>query len=330
MIELYNTRLVQLGSDADSRVHSTRLKERILSYFPDMEAHQQGRNIVLVGNEHIGSALNKACEYDADNEAVILARAAKIVRRDMLQLKKKFEGSFDSKCQEESVPSSLTTLVSMVLNGPSIKDQSRLVAIPQTVLTISQLLMYSSSIRRRGNSAGPLKHSRERETPLPIFLGVLVHSKTRKRELVDYMFELGLSISYDRVLEVSTMLGNRICHLYNAQGVVCPPQLRLGVFTTAAVDNFDHNASSTSAQTSLHGTGISIFEHSDSDCSGTPQPALTPISDADGNSKKLDSLPEAYTNVPPSTLVKHDPPPKKRSSIGGNQLFSQALSKEHK
>ena len=103
------------------------------------------------------------------------------------------------------MPSSLTTLVSMVLIGPSITDQSRLVAIPQTVLTISQLLMFSNSIRHRGNSAGPLKHSRERETPLPIFFGVLVHFKTRKRELVDYMFELELSISYDRVLEVSTI-----------------------------------------------------------------------------------------------------------------------------
>ena len=87
LIELNNTRLVQLGSDADSHVHSTRLKE---SYFPDMEAHQQGRNIVLVENEHIGSALNKACEYDADNEA-IFARAAKIMCRDMLQLKKNFK-----------------------------------------------------------------------------------------------------------------------------------------------------------------------------------------------------------------------------------------------
>ena len=57
-----------------------------------------------MGKEYIGSALSKACEYDADNKA-----AAKIVRRDMLQLKNKFDGSFDSKCQEESVPSSLMT-----------------------------------------------------------------------------------------------------------------------------------------------------------------------------------------------------------------------------
>lgn len=329
LTNLYNTRLMQLGTDTEGRVHSTRLKERIFCYFPDMEAHRQGRNLVLMGNEHIGSALKKACEYDADNEAVILARAAKIVRRDMLQLKNKFDGSFDSKCQEESVPSSLMTLVSMVLNGPNIIEQSRLSAIPQSVLTISQLLMYNSSIRRRGNSVSTPKHSRERETPLPIFLGALIHSKTRKRELVDYMFELGLSISYDHVLDISTMLGNRICKLYNSQGVVCPPQLRRGVFTTAAVDNIDHNPSSTSARGSLHGTGISIFEHPDSDCSGLLQPALTPISDADGHNKKLMCLPEAYTNVPPATLVKHDPPPKERPSNGDFQLISRALSKEH-
>ena len=106
-------------------------------------------------------------------------------------------------------------------------------------------------------------------------------------------------------------------------------QLRRGVFTTSAVDNIDHNPSSTSAQGSLHGTGISIFQHPDSDCSGTPQPALTPISDADGSNQKLASLPEAYTNVPPATLVKCDPPPKQRPSSGDLQLISQALSKEH-
>ena len=169
LISLYTTTLKQLGTGAAGRIHSTKLKDRILSFFPDMEAHKQGRNLVLIGNEHIGSALSKACEYDADNDAVILARAARIVRRDMLQLKNKFDGSFDSKCQEESVPSSL-------------------MAIPQPVLTISQVLMYNTTIRRRENSsASTPKHSRERETPLPILLGTLIHSKTRKRELVDYV-----------------------------------------------------------------------------------------------------------------------------------------------
>jgi len=35
---------------------------------------------------------------------------------------KQFDGSFSATCQEDSVPSSLTSLVNMILEGPSIKD----------------------------------------------------------------------------------------------------------------------------------------------------------------------------------------------------------------
>jgi hypothetical protein len=41
-----------------------------------------------------------------------------------------------------------------------------------------------------------------------------------------------------------------------SEGVACLPKLRQGVFTTAAVDNVDHNPSSTTSKSSFHGTGI--------------------------------------------------------------------------
>ena len=46
--------------------------------------------MVLIYNKHIGSALKKACEHDADDDAIHLAKAAMIVRRDMIKLKNKF------------------------------------------------------------------------------------------------------------------------------------------------------------------------------------------------------------------------------------------------
>ena len=76
---------------------------------------------------------------------------------------------------------------------------------------------YCTIRRREASSLSMPKHSQERETTLPIFLGTLIHSKTRKREFVDYMFVLGLSISYDRLLEISTLLGDRICNAANAK-----------------------------------------------------------------------------------------------------------------
>ncbi len=84
---------------------------------------------------------------------------------------------------------------------------------------------------------------------------------TRKRNLVDTLHELGLSVSYDRVLEISTDLGSKICKYYNRLDTVCPPQPKKDVFTSSAVDNINHRTSATTAKSSFNGTGISVFQH---------------------------------------------------------------------
>ena len=91
--------------------------------------------------DNIGTALRQMCDLDADSDAVHLARAAKIVRKDILKMKLQFNGSFDARCQEESVPASLLVLVSMVLHGPNIKSQSSTMTTSQSALTLSQLLV---------------------------------------------------------------------------------------------------------------------------------------------------------------------------------------------
>ena len=78
---------------------------------------------------------------------------------------------------------------------------------------------------------------------------------------MDDLFELGLSISYDRVMDISTILSNNLCRIFEMEKSVCPPKLKAKLFTTAAIDNLDHNPTSTTAQDSFHGTGISIFQH---------------------------------------------------------------------
>ena len=139
----------------------------------------------------------------------------------------------------------------------------------------------------------------------------MLHTKTRKRELVDALFNLGSCISYDRVLKISTELGNNISYYYQQKRVVCPPRLKGGIFTTAAVDNIDHNPSSTSSHDSFHGTGISLFQHlteknNDENC-GVQLPTDA-IQDNVRAQKKTLMLPEFYTTVPPVDLRRDDPP----------------------
>ena len=42
--------------------------------------------------------------------------------------------------------------------------------------------------------------------------------------------------------------------------IVFPTNLRLQIFTVAALDNLDHNPTSRTASSSFHGTGISLFQ----------------------------------------------------------------------
>ena len=267
--------------------------------------------------------MRKAYEHDVDDDAVHLARAADIVRRDMLKMKNELVGSFEPNSKEVCFPVSLLALVAVVLYGPNIKAQTSASTIPQPVLIISQLLIFSSTAQRRENQRAlcTTRHNQERETPLPIYLGVTVHTKTRKRELVDRMYDLGLSISYDRVLAISTELGEKICHYCNMEKAVFPPALKSGLFTTAAVDNIDNNPISTTANDSFHGTGISLFQHPVSDFSGTFRAVAHYHRDKVCAKKILSSLPESYTNVPPVALPSKAPSVQKQD--GPNQADCQ-------
>ena len=53
--------------------------------------------------------------------------------------------------------------------------------------------------------------------------------------------------------------GDAAVDSYLEEGVVCPSILRKRLFTTAAMDNIDHNPTSTTATTSFHGTSISFL-----------------------------------------------------------------------
>ena len=265
---------------------------------PDLQARKDGRDIILVFKEDTGEALTRVCTLDDDNDSTILAKAAEIVRKRMLNMCNDFSGSFGPNCQEDSIPASLLSLVRMILWGSNVKeDEIR----GSSDLTISQLLMFNSKKNRRNSSDQDRRHDQTRETPLPIYLGVMIHSKTRKRNIVDNLYDLGLSISYDRVMNISTNLGNKLCDYYQSVNVVCPPYLQKEVFTVSAVDNIDHNPSSTTAQSSFHGTGISMFQNNEGNMKNVEAPHLLMTEECE---KKLSNLPETYTEVQPWSLKK--------------------------
>ena len=98
---------------------------------------------MLSFNDDIGDALKKACYHDSDNDAMHLAQAAKVVRKEIFGQAFPFNGTFIDKYLQSAVPQSLLALVNMILEGPNIKHQTKLVNIKASH-SISQLLMFNS------------------------------------------------------------------------------------------------------------------------------------------------------------------------------------------
>ena len=150
------------------------------------------------------------------------------------------------------MPVNLKYLVSMLLNGPNTKDQDS--TDSQACLTLSQMIPFNC--KKRSTTASESRHSLDLEPPLPLYIGINVHTQTRSRALVTQLCQLGLSVSYDRILQIENQLATAVCRFTEEIGLVCR-QMRPGIFTVGALDNLDHNPSSTTATDSFHGTGIS-------------------------------------------------------------------------
>ena len=113
---MYQDRLKHLGASKiliDS-VNITRLKDELLRQIPGLCEEKSGKYVMLtldgdVGRAHIESSLNSSKE-----EGIILAIAAKIVRKKMFLKQEVFDGDFSKHRQRSSVN---YHLLHLLLNG---------------------------------------------------------------------------------------------------------------------------------------------------------------------------------------------------------------------
>ena len=302
LAQLYKTRLEQLGVEVDGRVHTSRLKLRLLAVLPN-QATSQVKNVLLSFDHDIGGAIQKACDHDYYNDCDVmeLVLAAKSVRKQMFLHKYSFDGSFTEENQQNVVPQSLLALVNMILEGPSIKYQSQLInAADKTASnTICQLMVFNSVKNARNTGSSGQKHTYE--MPVPLYIAMKVHAVTRSRNLIDTLFNLGICVSYDCFLRLTSDISTALCEQFSNDGVVCPPKLRSSLFTTAAVDNIDYNPSSATAKDSFHGTGISIIQHPSHTLQGHCRGGL--LLKQKSTSCSVSTLPPWYTDVPPASIA---------------------------
>ena len=294
LLDLYRNRLKVLG--VDKEVNRGRFREKIMEYFPYAEELSDGKNMILVFQQRIQEMLKEAQKQDFEEDTMVLAKAAKIIRKEIISYTRfTFSGTFPSDCQQKSVPAYLKILVSMLLNGTDVRNQT--LEDSQATLTIAQLIVFNLMTHK---SSSKVRHSLDREPPLPLYLGMKIHTEIRSKSLIKQLYNLGLSVSYDQILQVESQLATGACQNFKNKGVVVPSQFRHGPFVAAALDNLDYNPSSTTAAGSFHGTGISLFQFPTPSNFGTKQDDIVLSS---LNSKNLE-LPIPYSIVPAVAMDK--------------------------
>ena len=296
----------------------------MLHHFSEAQEQCDGKNTVIVFKKGMQNMLKEALKKrDFSEDAAILAKAAMIIRNDTFNYQCfKFNGCFSSQCQENSLPSSLKCLISLIYNGPNLKDQDKQES--QACLSVGQLIVFNM----KKSSPGGMRerHTLDREPPLPIYIGLNIHQQTRNKKLIMQLYHMGISISYDRVLDLEDRIATSVCEQYEEDGVVSPACLKKGLFTVGAIDNLDYNPSSTTSQSSFHGTGISLFQFPTKDNPGIDRP---PTALPQSTGRKY-NLPDSYEIVPAVALKTSDVAvPKFSCNVEKRQShFNEAFTKQ--
>ena len=142
---LFENRLSVLGYPKS--VNRLRLKNKILDHFQEAHEQDDGKQTVLIFRNGLQNIVKEALqEHDFSDDAAVLAKAAKIVRRDIFSHKGfSFSGTFPLGCNEISLPASLKSLISMIMNGLNVKDQENKES--QTCLAVCQTVLFNAKKR---------------------------------------------------------------------------------------------------------------------------------------------------------------------------------------
>lgn len=147
LVKLYEKRLKQLGVNYPDR-NSTRLKDQLLLHVPEVQAYHEGRDVYLLFHSDIAAVL---AQENNTSDAIHLAKAASIIRKDMLAHKWVLDKTLNGDSIEEAVPASLRYFVCMLEHGADIAEKWCLKIRSSTCSTSSVQLLCQVQ-RKHGDS----------------------------------------------------------------------------------------------------------------------------------------------------------------------------------
>ena len=149
--------------------HDLKLKEKLLTQIPDLEAHKSKYGVIMSFKEDTGDTLLEATKRNQDNDVVVLMRAAEIIRNEIFQMEYRFNGSLLDE-QYDNHSTSLLALVQMITNNEKQTENNK--EVKSAAISITQHLTFNA-VKRSRKSSNAVWHNVDQETRLPLYLGFL-------------------------------------------------------------------------------------------------------------------------------------------------------------
>ena len=234
-----------------------------------------------------------------------------IIHKLCLESQEPFDGCFSANCLTAPVNKNMRIFFNTVLQGQAtvngkknINDNTNQDARDKIACIVSQLLMYNVTKGVHHTvRTDTVRHSKERETPFPLYYGLKLHALGRQKNQIGIAQEQGICVSYSRVMEVKLDIARAVCARHAEDGcVVVPTNCRMNVFTTHDVDNLDGRAKGNYSMDEFRGYALSVTNHLSHDNLGQKR---APIK-LDPTDKSTLKLPDSYMIQPSVELNQND------------------------
>ena len=159
---------------------------------------KKGRDVLTV-KDTAGLAIYEACMQNNEETGIMLSKAANIIRRDVFAHEISNSNLLLPNTQEMSIPFSVLSLIGMIIGQVQIENTAYVES--KVVTTLSQLIRFNmiKNKRCKSETVSNTHHSKDLETPFPLYLGLLIPLKTRGKSIISNLAINGLSVSYDRI-----------------------------------------------------------------------------------------------------------------------------------
>ena len=192
-----------------------------------------------------------------------------MMRTLCLQRQEPFDVFFPHNCLTGPVNDEMRSFFNVVLRGRSalcgrvmVAGDANLDPRDKIACNISQLFIFNAvKCSYHTVNTPAVRHSKERETPFPMYRGLRLHGHGRDKKQIGIDKDHGISVSYGRVMEVKRGVARAVCVRSAQDGIVVPSNSRSNVFTTHDADNIDSTAEGNFSMSEFHGYTLSVTSH---------------------------------------------------------------------